>query len=113
MIVFSSEYVVVESKFTHNFIVYTDSFPAVESLRGKNFRTKNVKRFYNLLKKLPPQDKVVIAWIPSHVGISGNERVDGLAKAALTSSLAARSHLFWSDLKPRVEMYIYTIWQEL
>ena len=47
------------------------------------------------------------------MGISGNERADGLAKAALTSSLAARSHLCWSDLKPRVDMYIYTIWQEL
>ena len=75
-----------------NFIIYTDSFSTVESLRGKTFRTKNVMRFYHLLKKLPPQVQVVIAWIPSHVGISGNERAAGLAKAALTSSLAARSH---------------------
>ena len=96
-----------------NFIVYTDSFSAVESLRGKSFRTKNVKRFYNLLKKLPPQVQVVIAWIPSHVGISGNEKADGLAKAALTSSLTAHSHICWSDLKPKIVMYIDTIWQEL
>ena len=38
---------------------------------------------------------------------------DGLAKAALTSSLAAISLLCWSDLKPRVDMYINKIWQEL
>ena len=96
-----------------NFIVYTDSFSAVESLRGKSFRAKNVKRFYNLLTKLPPQVQVIIAWIPSHVGLSGNERADGLAKAALTSSLTARSHICWSDLKPKIVMYIETIWQEL
>ena len=76
-----------------NFIVYTDSFSAVESLRGKSYRAKNVKRVYNLLKKLPPQVQVVMAWIPSHVGISGHERADGLAKAALPSSLTARSHV--------------------
>ena len=51
--------------------------------------------------------------IPSHVGISGIERADGLAKAALTSSLAAFSYRCWSNLKPRVDMYIYTIWQEI
>ena len=49
------------------FIIYTDSLSAVESLRNKTFKTKNVKRFYNLLKKIPPQTQLVIAWVPSHV----------------------------------------------
>ena len=96
-----------------NFIIYTDSLSAVESLRCKTFKTKNVKRFYNLLKKIPPQTQMVIAWIPSHVGLSGNEKADRLAKAALTSSLAAHSQVCWSDLKPRVDTYICTAWQAL
>ena len=95
------------------FIIYTDSLSAVESLRNKTFKTKNVKRFYNLLKKIPPQTQLVIAWVPSHVGISGNEKADRLAKAALTSSLAAHSQVCWSDLKPRVDTYICTAWQAL
>ena len=96
-----------------NFIIYTDSLSAVESLRNKTFETKNVKRFYNLLKKIPPQTQLVIAWVPSHVGISGNEKADRLAKAALTSSSAAHSRVCWSDLKPRVDTYICTAWQAL
>ena len=42
-----------------NFIIYTDSLSAVESLRNKTFKTKNVKRFYNLLKKISPQTQLV------------------------------------------------------
>ena len=96
-----------------NFIIYTDSLSAVESLRNKTFKIKNVKRFYNLLKKIPPQTQLVIAWVPSHVGVSGNEKADRLAKAALTSNLAAHSRVCWSDLKPRVDTYICTAWQAL
>ena len=96
-----------------NFVIYTDSLSAVESLRCKTFKTKNVKRFYNLLKKIPPQTQLVIAWVPSHVGIPGNERADRLAKAALTSSLAAHSQVCWSDIKTRVDTYICTAWQTL
>ena len=96
-----------------NFVIYTDSFSAVESLRCKTFKTKNVKSFYKLLKKIPPQTQLVIAWVPSHVGIPGNEKADRLAKAALTSSLAAHSQVCWSDLKPRVDTYICTAWQLL
>ena len=95
------------------FIIYTDNLSAVESLRNKNFKTKNVKRFYNLLKKIPPQTQLVIAWVPSHVGIPGNEKADRLAKAALASSLAAHSQVCWSDLKPQVDTYICTAWQAL
>ena len=72
-----------------------------------------MERFYNLLKKIPPQAQLVIAWVPSHVGISGNEKADRLAKAALTSSLAAHSHVCWSDLKPRLDTYICTAGQAL
>ena len=59
---------------------------------------------------------MVIEWITSHVDISGNERAYGLAKAALTSSLFAHSNICWSDLKvvkPKIVMYIDTIWQGL
>ena len=59
----------------------------MESLRNKTFKIKNVKRFYNLLKKIPPQTQLVIAWVPSHVGVSGNEKADRLAKSGLDSEL--------------------------
>ena len=47
------------------------------------------------------------------MGISGNERADGLAKAALISRLIARSHICWLDLKPKIDMCIDTVWEEI
>ena len=52
------------TKTNKKFIIYPDSFSAVQSLRGKIFPSKNIKRFYNFLKKLPQQIQIIIAWFP-------------------------------------------------
>ncbi|GFO00785.1 sperm-associated antigen 7-like protein [Plakobranchus ocellatus] len=45
-------------------------------------------------------------------GIQGNENVDKLAKAALNTALYSGKLICWSDLKPKVNAYIHTVWQE-
>ncbi|GFO43955.1 ribonuclease hi [Plakobranchus ocellatus] len=42
----------------------------------------------------------------------GNEIVDKLAKAALNRASCSGKLLGWSDLKPKVNAYIHTVWQE-
>ncbi|GFN96580.1 RNA-directed DNA polymerase from mobile element jockey [Plakobranchus ocellatus] len=51
-------------------------------------------------------------WIPAHEGIRGNENVDKLAKAALNRTSCSRKLTCWSDLKPKVNAYFHTVWQE-
>ncbi|GFN83193.1 hypothetical protein PoB_000969900 [Plakobranchus ocellatus] len=48
----------------------------------------------------------------THVGIQGNENVDKLAKAALNKASFSGKLICWSDLKPKVNAYIHTVWQE-
>ena len=93
-------------------VIYTDSLSSLQSLQGKNFKTKNTIRFYNLLRRLPPQAHIAIVWIPSHVGIHGNESADKLAKSALLREVAPQKLIIWSDLKPKVKTYIDSVWQE-
>ncbi|GFO45398.1 ribonuclease hi [Plakobranchus ocellatus] len=48
----------------------------------------------------------------AHVGIRGNENVDILAKAALNKASYWEKPICWSVLKPKVNAYIHTDWQE-
>ncbi|GFO21843.1 ribonuclease hi [Plakobranchus ocellatus] len=45
-------------------------------------------------------------------GIQGNENVDKLTKAALNKASYSGKLICWSDLKPKVNAYIHTVWQE-
>ncbi|GFR64126.1 Pol-like protein [Elysia marginata] len=80
-------------------VIYTDSLSAIQALQGKILKNKNVARIYNLLAKMAPRTKVVLVWIPSHVGIPGNEKVDELAKLALNQEIHDDKQVIWSDLK--------------
>ncbi|GFO21555.1 ribonuclease hi [Plakobranchus ocellatus] len=45
-------------------------------------------------------------------GIRENENVDKLAKAALNKASCSGKLICWSDLNPKVNAYIHTVWQE-
>ena len=52
-----------------------------------------------------------LCWIPSHVGIPGNEAADRAAKAALNEPVTEIS-IHYSDFKSSIKKYIDHLWQE-
>ncbi|GFN80537.1 RNA-directed DNA polymerase from mobile element jockey [Plakobranchus ocellatus] len=46
------------------------------------------------------------------LGIQGNENMDKLLKVALNKASYSGKLICWSDLKPKVNAYIHTVWQE-
>ncbi|KMQ85160.1 pol-like protein [Lasius niger] len=66
--------------------IFTDSRSLVEAISSSFFKNHNilvVKIKDNLRIAKTHNVNIVIAWIPSHMGILGNEAADHLAKRAI------------------------------
>ncbi|GFO44820.1 ribonuclease hi [Plakobranchus ocellatus] len=89
-----------------------DSLSALQAIESKNFKVLDIRRMYNLIRKFPPYVHISFVWIPAHVGIQGNENVEKLAKAALNRASCSGKLICWSDLKPKINAYIHSVWQK-
>ncbi|XP_055584962.1 uncharacterized protein LOC129737829 [Uranotaenia lowii] len=65
------------------FVLYTDSLSACTILKNAENETLLPLQLHKILQ-LAHRKKVTIQWIPSHIGIFGNDLADSLAKQAST-----------------------------
>ena len=82
------------SKGLGRFAIFTDSSSSVKTLKSSesksrpNLHTELIELIHTL------SSDVTIIWVPSHIGISGNERADQLAGKA--------------TMLPNIEMHVFT-----
>jgi hypothetical protein len=54
--------------------------------------------------------KIIVKWIPAHVGISSNEKADELAKKVTTDGISTQYKLQLKDLYRQIDKELVDIW---
>ena len=102
---------IAESDDDH-FIVFSDSLSVLLSLENKKLDNPLVVNLLHKPHLLSIAHKTIFfCWIPSHIGIRGNEAADVAAKESLDFNIIA-SQVPYADLKPHINSFIANKWQE-
>ena len=88
-------------------IVFSDSQSAIVAIKGKKFNNPLIAELLTKLNKLCNQKKIVLCWIPRHIGIQGNEMVDSAAKTTLNNPLNTHFKIPFTDLKRTINIYTW------
>ena len=102
---------ITESDDDH-FIIFSDSLSVLLSLKNKKMDNPLILKLLQKLHHLSCAHKTVhFCWIPSHIGIRGNEAADVAAKESLSQDIIA-SQVPYTDLKPHINSFIANKWQD-
>ena len=93
------------------YIIYTDSLSAMQALEGETTDNPIIVSLLEKLSRLCQRADIVFCWLPSHVGISGNEEADKAAKDALSLDVLPFKVPF-TDFKPLINNFIKNVRQQ-
>lgn len=106
----------VESHKLDKTIIFSDSKSCLQAILANQFTSKTkfpfILKIKNILFKCQSQNiRVILAWIPGHCGIHGNEVADNCAKEAINSGIL-HDVVYTSDLIPLARKRLFCIWDE-
>ena len=77
---------VIEGSERSKFIIFSDSYSCLQAISSVKWQNPAILNILETYEKLHKQRKDVrFCWIPSHMGISGNDAADAAAKSALNN----------------------------
>ena len=92
-------------------IIYSDSLSCLQAIQNMKLDNPLILKALVIHHKLVQCNKdVIFCWVPSHVGIRGNEEADRIAKDALKLPVSD-CHITHSDFKASINTYIVNNWQ--
>ncbi|KAI5747442.1 hypothetical protein M8J77_014609 [Diaphorina citri] len=93
-----------------NFVLFSDSLSALQSLQNIISSSPIALEIINLLHEHRRMFHLEFVWVPSHVGIPGNEEADRLAREALTMNSPPVKKVQIQDHKVFLKSKIISSW---
>ena len=94
-----------------NFLILSDSLSALQALQHNKLDHPTLVQIRELHASLLEDGKdIVFVWVPSHVGIRGNDLADRAANEARAGPVTSKYCVF-NDFKPLINMYMQGEWQ--
>ena len=95
----------------HKFIIFTDSLSCLHALHGSSLKNPLLVQVINAYMEAASEgNDIAFCWVPSHVGIAGNENADATAKAAL-NLVDIQTQVPHNDFRGSIVKYILSKWQ--
>lgn len=117
--VFTSELIAIDKALCYletcsetHFVIFTDSLSSIQALNAYHPSDGLVRSVQQNLSRLNLGEKSVkLCWVPSHVGIGGNEAADTVAKRASRRPCTRRLPIPARDLFPHLSAHLRSMWQ--
>jgi len=103
----------IHSSSGQSFFIFTDSLSALQAMSNFKITHPLVLSIFDHITQLAHNRKdIIFCWIPSHMGIRGNEIVDKAAKLALSKDISDTVFVPFTDFKSLSKQYIHYFWQQ-
>jgi kelch-like protein 2/3 len=106
----SLAYDLIANSNSDKFAIFSDSLSSLTAIQGTGDGHPYLQEILVAHTKVSKCKTVVLVWVPSHIGIDGNERADSLAKKALQGIIQDLKIPF-SDLKGGIKKTVEERWQ--
>ena len=94
----------------NKFIIFSDSLSVLKAMNHTSSKNPQIQKLLEKCHELLAYKEIAVCWIPSHIGIQGNEMVDKQAKTSLSLEPTSFKIPF-SNFKPSINKYILEEWQ--
>ena len=91
-------------------IIFSDLLSVLKAMNHTSSKNPQIQKLLEKCHELLAYKEIVLCWIPSHIGIQGNEMVDKQAKTSLSLEPTSFKIPF-SNFKPSINKYILEEWQ--
>jgi ribonuclease HI len=103
---------IIEASANNQFYIFSDSLSSLEAIASMKLSNPLILRIIEKHNNLCQDDKQIrFCWVPSHVGIDGNEAADAAAKTGLNQPIDGSIRIPYSDLQCRVRQYYHDLLQ--